>query len=55
MAEDPHDLHPVPGVATRWDISPDGRTYTFFLRPGARWSNGEPVTAADFIASWQRS
>ncbi len=53
-AEDPVDLHPVPGVAERWDVSPDGITYTFFLRAGARWSNGDPVTAADFIASWRR-
>jgi len=52
--EDPVDLHPVPGVARRWDISPEGLTYTFHLRPDARWSNGEPVTAADFVASWRR-
>jgi oligopeptide transport system substrate-binding protein len=54
VAEDPVDLHPVPGVAERWGISPDGLTYTFYLRPEARWSNGEPVTAADFIGSWRR-
>jgi len=45
----------VPGVAERWDISPDGRVYTFHLRPTARWSNGEPVTADDFVRSWQRT
>jgi len=44
----------VPGVAERWEISPDGRVYTFHLRDGARWSNGEPVTADDFLASWRR-
>jgi oligopeptide transport system substrate-binding protein len=54
VAEDPVDLHPVPGVAERWEISPDGLTYTFYLRADARWSNGEPVTAQDFIASWHR-
>ena len=54
VAEDPVDLHPVPGVAERWVISPDGLTYTFFLRADARWSNGEAVTSQDFIGSWQR-
>ena len=54
VAEDPVDLHPVPGVAQSWTISPDGRTYTFHLRSDARWSNGAPVTAEDFVASWRR-
>jgi len=54
VTEDPVDLHPVPGVAERWELSPDGLTYTFFLRETARWSNGEPVTANDFVASFQR-
>lgn len=54
VREDPVDLHPVPGVAERWEISPDGLVYTFHLRAAARWSNGEPVTAADFIASFRR-
>jgi len=54
VSEDPLDLHPVPGVAERWDISPDGLVYTFHLRPDARWSNGDPVTARDFIASFRR-
>lgn len=45
---------PVPGVAERWDVSPDGLTYTFHLRAGARWSNGEPVTADDFAFSFER-
>lgn len=44
----------VPGVAERWDVSPDGLTYTFHLRAEARWSNGDPVTAHDFAASWRR-
>lgn len=54
VAEDPVDLHPVPGVAERWDISPDGLRYTFHLRADARWSNGDPVTAHDFVASYKR-
>lgn len=54
VTEDPRDLHPVPGVASRWDISPDKLAYTFFLRPDARWSNGKPVIADDFVQSWKR-
>jgi oligopeptide transport system substrate-binding protein len=46
--------HIVPGIAERWEISPDGRTYTFHLRD-AVWSNGDPLTSADFLASWQRA
>ena len=53
-AEDPVDLHPVPGVAESWDVAADGVTYTFHLRADARWSNGEPVTSQDFVASWRR-
>lgn len=55
VGEDPVDLHPVPGVAERWDVSPDGLTYTFHLRSDARWSNGEALTAQDFADSWQRA
>ncbi len=54
VSEDPVDLHPVPGVASSWDISADGLVYTFHLRPEARWSNGDPVTASDFVGSYQR-
>jgi oligopeptide transport system substrate-binding protein len=54
VTEDPVDLHPVPGVAERWEISPDGLRYTFHLRTNAKWSNGEPVTADDFVASFKR-
>jgi oligopeptide transport system substrate-binding protein len=53
-SEDPKDLHPVPGVASSWDISPDGLTYTFHLRANAKWSDGSPITADDFIQSYQR-
>lgn len=45
----------IPGAAERWDISEDGRTYTFYLRKAARWSNGDPVVAADFVAGLRRS
>ena len=51
---DPHDLHPVPGQAESWEISADGLTYTFHLRANLRWSNGEPLTAGDFIQSYRR-
>ncbi|MSU69699.1 MAG: peptide ABC transporter substrate-binding protein [Opitutaceae bacterium] len=54
VAEDPVDLHPVPGVAERWEISPDGLAYSFHLRADARWSDGLPVTAQDFVAAWRR-
>src|SRR3984957_6956644 len=40
--------HPQPGIAQSWDISSDGKLYTFHLRANARWSNGDPVTATDF-------
>jgi oligopeptide transport system substrate-binding protein len=45
----------IPGMAESWVISPDGRTYTFTLRPGVKWSNGDPVTAYDFLNSWERA
>ena len=44
----------VGGAAIHWDISRDGLTYTFFLDPDGRWSNGDPVTAEDFVWSWRR-
>ncbi len=52
---DPHTLAPVPGVAARWEASTDNREWTFYLREDARWSNGEKVTAQDFVNSWQRT
>jgi oligopeptide transport system substrate-binding protein len=54
VTEDPKDLHPVPGVAKSWDISPDQTVFTFHLRDNARWSNGDPVTAKDFYESYKR-
>ncbi|MBM3597527.1 MAG: peptide ABC transporter substrate-binding protein [Alphaproteobacteria bacterium] len=44
----------IPGVAERWDIAEDGTTYTFHLRRNAKWSNGDPVTAQDFVYSYRR-
>ena len=44
----------VPGVASRWEVSADGLGYTFHLRPDAKWSNGDRVTAGDFAYSFQR-
>jgi oligopeptide transport system substrate-binding protein len=54
VVEDPVTLDPIPGVAERWEMSPDGLVYTFHLRRDARWSNGDPVTARDFLRSYQR-
>jgi oligopeptide transport system substrate-binding protein len=44
----------VPAVAERWETSTDGLVWRFFLRRDARWSNGDPVTAADFVFAWRR-
>ncbi|MFO1426146.1 MAG: peptide ABC transporter substrate-binding protein [Steroidobacteraceae bacterium] len=44
----------VPGCAERWQVSADGLRYEFQLRPGLRWSDGTPLTAADFVASYRR-
>lgn len=55
VLKDSATLEPKPGVAERWEISDDGRVYTFHLRRNARWSNGDPVTAEDFRWSWQRA
>ncbi len=44
----------IPGMAEKWDISPDGKTYTFYLRPNLKFSDGSPITASDFVYSWRR-
>lgn len=49
------DLNIVPGVAERWDVSDDGKHYTFFLREDSRWSSGDTVTAHDFVAGLRRT
>jgi oligopeptide transport system substrate-binding protein len=45
---------PVPAAAESWKVSADGLAYTFTIRAGARWSNGDPLTAADFAWSFRR-
>ena len=45
---------PIPGLAEKWDISPDGKIYTFHLRSGIKFSDGSPITAADVVFSFQR-
>ena len=52
---DPKTLAPIPAVATRWESASEGRVWTFYLRTDAKWSNGEQVTASDFVRSWQRT
>jgi oligopeptide transport system substrate-binding protein len=50
---DPTTLEPLPDIATEWDVSADGCTYTFHLRPSL-WSDGTPLTAHDFVYSFRR-
>lgn len=50
----PQTLAPEPGIAASWTISDDGKTYLFNIRDNALWSNGDPVTAEDFVWSWKR-
>lgn len=45
----------TPAIAERWEVSGDGRRYTFHLRDNARWSNGDRVRAGDFVFSWRRA
>ncbi len=45
---------PQPGLAERWDMTPDRKTYTFHLRPNTTWSDGAPLTTQDFLYSWKR-
>lgn len=49
------DTKPSPGIATNHTVSEDGLTWTFTLREDAKWSNGDPVTANDFVYAWQRA
>ncbi len=49
-----HTADPEPALADHWEISPDGKIYTFHLRKGLKWSTGEPLTADDFVYSWRR-
>ncbi|NOH81044.1 peptide ABC transporter substrate-binding protein [Vibrio sp. RE86] len=51
------DLHGnvIPGQAQKWTVSADGLTYTFTLKDGLVWSNGDKITASDFVYAWQRA
>jgi len=49
------DLEPVPDIVQRWELSPDGRTYTFYLREDVFFHDGRQVTAEDFKYSWERA
>lgn len=46
--------HAHPGMAERWDVTPDRKVYTFHLRPGAVWADGVPFTSQDLVYSWHR-
>lgn len=49
-----NDLKSVPSLAKKWDISNDGKTYTFYLNEDAKWTDGKPVIASDFVYGWKR-
>ncbi|MDR1232939.1 MAG: peptide ABC transporter substrate-binding protein [Puniceicoccales bacterium] len=55
VVPDPETMKPLPGVAERWNISPDKKIYEFFLRDNAIWSDGTPVTAGDFVYAVKRA
>lgn len=55
MRLDPKTARPIPGLAQSWDVSPDGKIYTFYLRTNLLWSTGEPITADDVVYSWRRA
>jgi len=48
----PTTLEYIPALATHWQVSPDKMTYRFRINPNARWSDGQPVTAEDVVATW---
>ncbi|MBX2881844.1 MAG: peptide ABC transporter substrate-binding protein [Granulosicoccus sp.] len=54
LATEDMNAEPIPGQAESWTISDDGTVYTFTLREGIQWSDGTPVTAEDFVYSFQR-
>ncbi len=54
LTEYDENLRPRPAIAERWEVSEDGKRYTFFLRPDVKWTDGKPVTAGDFVYSWRR-
>jgi oligopeptide transport system substrate-binding protein len=50
-----NDNNPVASLAESWDVSDDGKTITYHLRSDGKWTNGDPVTAKDFVYSWKRT
>ncbi len=54
VSRDPDTLKPIPRVARHWKVEDGGRRYTFSLRDDVMWSNGQRVTAMDFVHSWSR-
>jgi len=55
LTEFDKNMQPVPAIAQSWERSADGKHYVFHLRPDARWSDGKPVTAQDFVYGWKRA
>ncbi|MCY7374915.1 MAG: peptide ABC transporter substrate-binding protein [Pyrinomonadaceae bacterium] len=51
---DPQTLEPIPAIAERWETNADSTEFTFYLRKNAKWSNGEPITARDFVYTMRR-
>jgi oligopeptide transport system substrate-binding protein len=51
----PKTMEAIPAIAEKWEISPDGSEYTFYLRKNAKFSNGDPITAKDFVYSFRRA
>ena len=52
---DPKTNEAIPSLAESWDVSEDGKTVTYHLRQDGKWTNGDPVTANDFVYSWKRT
>lgn len=55
LVEVDEEANVLPALAYRWQVSQDGRTYTFFLRPDLRWSDGRPLLAKHFEDAWKRN
>ena len=53
MVDSGPSLEPVPGFADKWERAADGHSWTFHIRDGMKWSDGEPATSADACFSWQ--
>lgn len=49
-----NNLESVPSIAKKWEVSNSGKTYTFYLDKNAKWTDGKPVLASDFVCAWQR-